>query len=463
MTIRRFAPITVVGPNVETGIMVGAGDLIEVSTTGLVDLGGAFGGIGAPILTADGDTYPPPPTYPAPDLRKNSLIVGVRSHINPHVITWRQGGVHRSFNSPDTGTVVLRANDEAPGDNSRGWAVSLTVTSPDLALGGSPLLAVGRIEVVQSVQRADNSIPLLAGKRTLIRVFVNSGRTDSMTVPVQGEITVRYASGATWTGAATGTAYREGSHDRNDYGSSLNFRIPPVAPGATSSIRIEARVRLPGEAGTFPGGAASATAEAEFEPAPVVAIQPFLISLMVEGRPAPNPVYALAVLRDVQQRFPLIEGAHVLAPRTLNFRSPFNWEALLWLMVTQPRPATGFAGQRDYVNLALLAQPAGDARGGIAVYHPLPASAVVGLNTVPSSDAEICAHEVGHALGLNHVADCGAGCPWSAYLPRLTEEPGWYARESRMVSAGVGEMMSYCRPQWPSVTAYRYLLNGRHP
>src|SRR5688572_19166595 len=58
MTIRRFAPITVVGPNVETGIMVGAGDLIEVSSTGLVDLGGAFGGIGAPILTADGDTYP---------------------------------------------------------------------------------------------------------------------------------------------------------------------------------------------------------------------------------------------------------------------------------------------------------------------------------------------------------------------------------------------------------------------
>jgi hypothetical protein len=119
----------VVGPEVDTGIMVEQGDLVRIFATGLVDFGGAFLGIGAPILGPDGDNenIQTPSDYPAPTLRKNSLIVkigekGVRG-------TWHQGGSDQSFIAEKSGKIILGVNDAYVSDNSRGWTVTLLVKS----------------------------------------------------------------------------------------------------------------------------------------------------------------------------------------------------------------------------------------------------------------------------------------------------------------------------------------------
>ena len=128
MPTRQFGPFAVVGGEVSTGVTVQGGDTVRVVGEGLVDFGGALLGAGAPILTADGDSWSTPASYPAPSLRKNSLICRVGSR-------WYQGGVDKMFVPGESGEVILRTNDDSPGDNSRGWTVTLYVTPSAINLG----------------------------------------------------------------------------------------------------------------------------------------------------------------------------------------------------------------------------------------------------------------------------------------------------------------------------------------
>jgi hypothetical protein len=130
MPTRTFGPFKVVDRMVNTRVNISAGDRVTVTAVGEVDFGGAVAGIGAPILTADGDDWQTPSNYPAPSLRKNSLICDVGG-------TLFQGGVNRSFVSTVAGPLILGVNDRTPEDNSRGWQVTLYHSFPDPPPPGS--------------------------------------------------------------------------------------------------------------------------------------------------------------------------------------------------------------------------------------------------------------------------------------------------------------------------------------
>lgn len=115
-----------------TGVRVRAGSRVDISATGKIDLGGAFLGAGAPVLDADGDHWPTPADYPAPGLRKNSLVVRIGTK-------YYQGGIQKSFVVAEEGDLVLLPNDKDLNDNTgvadaatkqRGWQVTVIVTEP---------------------------------------------------------------------------------------------------------------------------------------------------------------------------------------------------------------------------------------------------------------------------------------------------------------------------------------------
>jgi hypothetical protein len=120
----QFGPFGVLKGAVRTNVVVYAGDTVRTISEGVIDFGGAVLGGGAPLLDANGDSWPTPPHYPAPALRKNSLICGVGG-------AWYQGGTDASFASWTTGELVLSVNDASPEDNSRGWSVTLLHTPLD--------------------------------------------------------------------------------------------------------------------------------------------------------------------------------------------------------------------------------------------------------------------------------------------------------------------------------------------
>jgi hypothetical protein len=116
-------PYQVSNKVIHTGLLIAPGSTVSTLTEGQVDFGGAVIGIGAPTLDADGDKEPAPSDYPAPGLRKNSLIAKVGSL--PY-----QGGTIATFTPTQDGELILQPNDNQLEDNSRGWHVSIYVSPP---------------------------------------------------------------------------------------------------------------------------------------------------------------------------------------------------------------------------------------------------------------------------------------------------------------------------------------------
>ena len=117
-----YGPLSVGNKEINTELTIQAGSKVRIQASGTVDFGGAFLGMGQVIRDADGDDWSTPSDYPAPDLRKNSLICKVGGQ-------WYQGGTDKSFVPTQSGELLLRSNDKDLADNSRGWEVRVTVTS----------------------------------------------------------------------------------------------------------------------------------------------------------------------------------------------------------------------------------------------------------------------------------------------------------------------------------------------
>jgi hypothetical protein len=120
MPTTQHGPFSVVNGPVSTGVKIKPTDRVRVVATGEIDFGGAFLGIGAPRLGPNGDEayYSAPAGYPAPGLRKNSLICRVGS-------LYYQGGTDVQFTPSERGELVLQPNDDNVSDNSRGWSVTV--------------------------------------------------------------------------------------------------------------------------------------------------------------------------------------------------------------------------------------------------------------------------------------------------------------------------------------------------
>jgi len=326
MATIALGTFTVTGPIQRTYIQLRGGDVVRVRATGEVNFGGGLLGILAPVLPPDGDNHPTPSHYPAPRLRKNSLILGV--HLHGGGTVWHQGGRTASFTVGNVGPMHARfwfgANDATPDDNSGGWAVSIEIERPDSLSSSAIQLRVARIELVQSIQRIDNSVPLVAGKQTLVRVFVDSGRQagSPRVGPLGGSLSVRWPDGRTDTASALnppGGPTATVGHDRNALDDSVNFVLPINTTPGEASVRV--RTWVTGRA-DLPGSSAVGELTARFVPGPSLAILPLLISVPSRSLPAPSEAQARRVLGAVEQRLPYAAGQfRVLPPVRVTGRS----------------------------------------------------------------------------------------------------------------------------------------------
>ena len=82
-----------------------------------------FGIDAGPGFTADGDNAGADVGYPAPGLRRLSLVCRIGN-------AWHQGGVATEFTARDEGTLVLQANDFDLPNNTGTWSATLVVTRP---------------------------------------------------------------------------------------------------------------------------------------------------------------------------------------------------------------------------------------------------------------------------------------------------------------------------------------------
>lgn len=376
----------------------------------------------------------------------------------------------------------------------------------------TPALAIARIEVVQVIQRPDNSVRLVAGKRTVARVFVDSGVSDGFdwgsgpnVVPGITGTVLSFPAGrgfgasATRVGAASVVAHPAGGHNRNVAGDALMFELP--LPDTSGQVRIEARVAVAGHESDIGGPwKASASTTVTFLNQQTQEILPMLVTDVLNGLPAPSIAQFNTSLQEARKRFPLGEVYTVNLPIPLSTRvglitydlsSTTDWNnylsAIQLMMFLFPSSPTG--GVRCALvpaNAGGLTRPDGTAApphaiNGIATARR---GALTPALMAQSGLTGTFAHEFGHSCGLGH-APCPPlpGTPGTgdcsdppdgidSRLPGRTDEVGVDVPAATdmpavaIIPVGRGELMSYCgdssrcpgTTRWPSIATWDLLF-----
>jgi len=348
-----------------------------------------------------------------------------------------------------------------------------------------PKLAVTAIEVVQAIQHADNSVRLVAGKRTVVRVFVASGLTGGFDYGPGPDIqpgvdgTLLAFPASTGFGLDAGkplppgplAARPAGAIARGTRTHSLNFELPLAA--CTGTVRLDVRVAVKDHELDIGGPfVAFGSTTVTFLDQPTQTVEPFLIVDVVNGVPAPSLAQYNASLQEARKRFPIAESGFVVtAPTPFSTGSArdlvteVGWSSLLNALATLAFVHTGA------IRTGLVPLDPGNLRGPYAMNGMgFPRFGV----TMPALLAQAglrgtFAHELGHTFSLNHAPCCTNF--WDnidGRLPGGTEDVGYDVPANTVIPTGRGELMSYCgdtsrcggATRWPSIALWDILFDS---
>jgi len=360
----------------------------------------------------------------------------------------------------------------ANGGLTRREFIKFTVTGAStLAMGGMlsgcVLYRVGKVMVVQSIQDFDSSIPLIAGKRTMVRVFPATYEGADPGTNIIGSVSV--FSGTTRLGTAFvrtvgGISSRPLAEIDPDQAShSLDFEIPlRFLTGVDLTVSID--LRDAGSPVVIARGFArlSFTTVTRDEPK----LQPVLITTTGYSSTTPTMVDYQTTLNGVLTRLPVPQAHYTL-------KTPQSWTTnramtdsgdFMWLSTDMAWHYFNVVGS-DFPTGILRAPPTLPATRTDGIYNSGGAGSVVAFaadgSIVGSAEAEgTFAHEFTHNYGLGHAAGCNSPDDVDSTLPQFTDMSGLDVQTDTILPNGTSELMTYCNfPRWPSSTTYLRVLD----
>jgi hypothetical protein len=331
---------------------------------------------------------------------------------------------------------------------------------------------------IQSIQDSAGSIPLIAGKRTIIRVFpvTNAGQSDVTNISGQLNIFI----GDSMSGAPAGQGVplngpissRPSGQVRIDEAThSLDFEVPlNLISGHDLTIQCQL---------TTTGGApfevsATSTLRNFRTIAQPEKIHPVLWGYVLYGRAAPTMADFQVSLAGVIKRLPVPETHYIVH------------DPMIWSAAEDMTTGEGFYDLCTQMATRFQFDPSlwesGFPVGLIFAPATLPSVYVDGMyyngytgsvaafaagtgpdlpgTVISRVEAETTlAHEFSHNYGLGHAGACLNPANVDPTLPMSTDMTGMDVPLHTIMPKGTSELMSYCSlPRWPSSTTYNRVL-----
>ena len=297
----------------------------------------------------------------------------------------------------------------------------------------------GRAYLTQAVQSRDYPVPLVAGERALLRVFLTASGANEEDIP--GALARFYADGSEIHSQRLGgkagpipTEVLEG-----DLSKSLNMEVGPDVIRSGLEVVIEVD---PVDAGLGVPARIPATGRLQVEVYPVslfdIMAIPFLWTpdpdssiIATVGAMAEDPA-GHSLLRETRDLLP-VHAVDVTAHDPVATSS--NHPITLLMQTEAIRVAEG--GSEYYMGTM------GGISGGIAGVGFVP-----GKSTFSIPDARVIAHEFGHNLSLLHAPCFVDGDPAYPHAGGRIGAWGWDGRN--LIGPDTRDLMGYCQRYWIS-------------
>lgn len=316
--------------------------------------------------------------------------------------------------------------------------------------------------ITQSVQREDGSIPLIAGRDGLLRVFAR-GNAVSSEMPA---VRARFYQGATVVHDVTipaPSATLPVNHDERSLTSTWNVAVPGplVQPGLSLLVEVDPDdevAETDEDDNAFP---ASATPLAlDVRPAPV--LQARLVPVVQANGQQGDVTEANrdTYVTDAQALYPL-------PSIDVDVRAPYSFDKTLasaydtvWSRLLSEINALRVAESPERYYYGVI-KPA-YTNGGTGLGY-IGTRAAIGVDW-DNWRARTVAHEWGHNFGRRHV-DCGnpSGTdPNYPYEAGRLGHHGYDIRTHTILDMGTHyDLLSYCHPTWASDYTYEAVMNFR--
>ena len=389
-----------------------------------------------------------------------------------------------------TGTFGVRDWSDNWDDDYEGSIQFLLLA--DLQIGSLPSnLSITGIEFNQATQffrsqlhldpanaQADNSIPLIAGKTTLVRVYVDTQNDPSRPTiaSVSGILEVRPAGAASWTSLTPLNApippVQDGSIRRINANQTLIFSIS----GPFSSGRLDYRVRAfdashPDQPGFTSGRSQGTLLFTSVAPLRIRGVGVHYTGKDSSGNPTDIPAPSIADLRSTltftAKTYP-VGQIFISGFDTITYDGDFTdksgdgcgngWDGLLDKL-------KDMQGDSDDVYVGIIPSSVPRSWGGCGGGDGRVAAAPVGRTTT-------IAQEVAHAFDREHAPCPPPGQPdapgnidenypvYDAFMSGSIGEFGIDDSGTVQDPASTGDFMSYCGPKWVSPYTYLGLLTN---
>jgi len=323
-------------------------------------------------------------------------------------------------------------------------------------------LAITGVEITQSVQDSKNSVRLVAGRSTILRIFTKTTGTLQPVSDIDISVTVNRSTTGSSTSPRILSSRVSSSSSRSDFQSTINYPLPAewLSGEMDLTVKLDPKNQL-SEADEDNNTFSHHLVFYSVPPLNIMVV-PIEYRNPKDGHTYPAP--QKDTISDwIQRTYPVSAINLTWHPRMVfdkDLSEDSNFRALL-NRITELK--TSEHAPESTVYYGLIPNSDGSKSwfsGGVAGVGWINARAAIGLEYWGQT-SKIAAHEIGHNLGMGHTPCNVSGSELSYPYPNGSiGQYGLDVLDGRLYPPTTADVMSYCDPKWISDYTYNKLFTA---